>query len=161
MRWFFLTVFVAWNLFICQEEQFMWHLTGEKVQHSKAYQKASNKAQTYVADPEKLSDLLTKASQKAEHQKQGPLDQVWNDFTAIMRMLQAYTKGQYRKIPIQTLLLLTATIIYFVMPVDLIPDVIIGLGLLDDAALIGLTIQAFQAELHQFREWECQQLPTS
>jgi uncharacterized membrane protein YkvA (DUF1232 family) len=45
-----------------------------------------------------------------------------------------------------------ATILYFLTPIDLIPDFIIGLGYLDDAALIGWTMNAVKSDVDAFRE---------
>ena len=129
-------------------------VTKREVHGSKAYQKAQNRANTYVKDPKKLNDLVEKAVKKAKCNKKGPLEAVWDDLSILMRLLKSYCKGEYRTIPISTLLILVTTVIYFVMPIDLIPDVLIGMGLLDDATLIGITLKSFQADLQKFKAWE-------
>ncbi len=43
--------------------------------------------------------------------------------------------------PTSAKMVLAATIAYFVMPIDLIPDFIIGIGFTDDAAAIALAIK--------------------
>ena len=128
--------------------------TEEQIRKSGAYKKASNRAQQYVDEPERLNELMEQASRKAQSHEHGPLERVWDDFLTLMRMMKAYAAGTYREIPIQTLLMFVTTVVYFVMPIDLIPDFIFLLGLLDDAALIGFTIRVFQADLQRFREWE-------
>lgn len=133
----------------------VFHRPSEKeVQESRAYQKASNKAESYLNDPEKLQGLLEQASTKAAHHKAGPLEALWEDLTTLLRMLQAYGARKYTAIPVATLLMLVTTVGYFVMPIDLIPDFILAMGFLDDATLIGLTIRSVQVELEKFREWE-------
>ena len=47
-----------------------------------------------------------------------------------------------------------AALIYFFSPVDLIPDCIPGIGLLDDAAVIGIAIKAVDNDLQAYREWK-------
>ena len=126
----------------------------KEVQESDAYQKASNKAETYLSDPEKLQGLLEQASVKAAHHKSGPLEALWEDLVTLLRMLQAYGARKYAAIPVATLLMIVTTVGYFVMPIDLIPDFLVAVGFLDDATLIGLTIRSVQAELQKFREWE-------
>ncbi|GAK50779.1 hypothetical protein U14_02020 [Candidatus Moduliflexus flocculans] len=133
----------------------VFHRPSEKeVQESHAYHKASNKAESYLNDPEKLQGLLQQASTKAAHHKSGPLEALWEDLTTLLRMLQAYGARKYTAIPVATLLMLVTTVGYFVMPIDLIPDFILAAGFLDDATLIGLTIRSVQVELQKFREWE-------
>lgn len=53
-------------------------------------------------------------------------------------MLRDWRNGDYPRSQIKTLLLLTAAIFYIIMPIDMIPDFVLGLGILDDAAVLGL-----------------------
>ena len=97
--------------------------------------------------------MIDKASKKADG-KQGPLDAIWLQLMACFRLIKAYAKGTYRDIPWSSLVMLVAAVIYFVMPIDLIPDFIVGFGLLDDAALLGWTVKKFSADIDAFIEWE-------
>lgn len=47
-----------------------------------------------------------------------------------------------------------AGLIYFVSPVDLIPDVIPVIGLTDDAVVLGFVIRTVRQELEAFMAWE-------
>ena len=73
-----------------------------------------------------------------------------------LRLVKAYSNGTYREIPWQSLLMIIASIIYFVMPADLIPDLIAGVGYLDDASLLAWTISSFASDIDKFEEWEGQ-----
>lgn len=130
--------------------------TAEKVQSSGAFAKAKNKASEYANDAEKLNDLIDKASKKADSKRSGPLDEIWDSLMACFRLLRAYAKRQYTKIPWQSLLLIIASVIYFVMPVDLIPDFLVAVGFVDDAALLAWTIKAVKSDIDDFRTWEGQ-----
>jgi len=44
--------------------------------------------------------------------------------------------------------------IYFVMPIDAMPDFILGLGLADDATLLAWTSAKVKEELDRFLQWE-------
>jgi uncharacterized membrane protein YkvA (DUF1232 family) len=50
--------------------------------------------------------------------------------------------------------MIVATVIYFVSPIDLVPDFIIGLGIFDDVALIGFTAKQISTELERFKTWK-------
>jgi uncharacterized membrane protein YkvA (DUF1232 family) len=45
-------------------------------------------------------------------------------------------------------------VVYFVMPVDLIPDFIAGLGFVDDAALLARTMKSVKSDIDDFKTWE-------
>jgi uncharacterized membrane protein YkvA (DUF1232 family) len=125
----------------------------DKARESDSYKKAKTKAEEYANDPEKLNDLLGRASKKARG-KEGPLGVLWNQLQTCIRLLKAYADGTYREVPWQTLVMLVASIVYFVMPIDLIPDVVVGLGMLDDVAVLGWTLRAFSSDIDAFAEWE-------
>ncbi len=46
-----------------------------------------------------------------------------------------------------------ACLLYFITPIDLIPDVIPGLGYIDDAVVMGMTIKALSKLMEKFREY--------
>lgn len=128
----------------------------KKTKGSKAYKKAKSRAEQYASDPDKLNNLIDTASRKANGKK-GPLDAVWTKLMACFRLIKAYAEGTYREIPWTSLVMLVASIIYFVMPVDMIPDFIMGLGFLDDAALLGWTVKKFSSDIDAFVDWEADQ----
>jgi uncharacterized membrane protein YkvA (DUF1232 family) len=65
-----------------------------------------------------------------------------------------WKSGSYREVPWNTVVLSTGAIIYFLTPVDLVPDVIPVLGLIDDIAVIRWVIGAIRSDLAKFRAWE-------
>lgn len=134
-------------------------ISGEKVEASSSYKSAKEKASGYANDPQKLNDLLDRAARKADSRK-GPLLEVWDSFMACLRLLRAYATGQYKDIPWTSLVSIIASVLYFVMPVDLIPDFILGLGFIDDAALIGWIINSVKSDINSFIEWETGKPPS-
>ena len=50
--------------------------------------------------------------------------------------------------------MIVASLIYFVSPIDLIPDFILGFGLIDDATVLAWTIKACASDLAAFIAWE-------
>jgi uncharacterized membrane protein YkvA (DUF1232 family) len=127
--------------------------SAKRTRDSGSYTKAKSKAEEYVRSPEKLSKLVDEAAEKA-NSRQSPLKELWGSLNACFRMLRAYASGSYREIPWQSLVMIVASVVYFVMPIDLIPDFIVGLGLADDAALLGWTIKTFASDIQAFQAWE-------
>lgn len=128
-----------------------------------AVQKVGSRAGAYLRDPAKAKKLLTDAARKAGDKAptDGPLADVWNYLQAFFRLLKAYTQKQYTDVPWQSIVLVTAAILYFVMPADLIPDVIPVAGLVDDAAVVGFVIKSVKADLDAFLAWEAHQTATN
>lgn len=75
-------------------------------------------------------------------------------FMIIGRLAKAYALGDYRSIPWKSILLITGAILYFIMPLDLIPDLIPGLGLTDDFGILLAVYQSLSGEVEKFLEWE-------
>jgi uncharacterized membrane protein YkvA (DUF1232 family) len=123
---------------------------------SRSYGKSRAKAADYIQSKDKLTGLIEKASLKATG-KQGKLKDVWVSLLAFFRLIRAYLKGSYRKVSPQALLTIVAALVYFVSPIDLIPDFILGLGLIDDATVLAWTIRACASDLASFLAWESTQ----
>ncbi len=128
-------------------------ITGQKVEQSSSFKTAKDAASEYAHNPKKLNQLLDKATEKAQSSK-GRLAEIWDSLLACLRLLRAYAKGQYRDIPWASLLSIVAAVVYFVMPLDLIPDFILALGLIDDAALLGWILSSLKNDIDHYIEWE-------
>ncbi|MCD6476495.1 MAG: DUF1232 domain-containing protein [Anaerolineaceae bacterium] len=129
----------------------------EEAVKSSAFQQAKSKAEEYARDPEKAKKLVNEAMKKAKGKNKGPLDEVWGYLTALIRLTRAYFDRQYTDVPWKTIVLTIAGLIYFVSPIDLIPDVIPVIGLTDDAAIIYFIVAQIKADLDKFITWEISQ----
>ncbi len=72
----------------------------------------------------------------------------------IIRMLKAYYHHEYRSFSRKTLVLLVLGLVYFVMPLDIIPDFIMGLGYVDDVTVILAIYKSLQEDIQEFLDWE-------
>ncbi len=128
-------------------------ISGEDVEKSSAFKSARDKAIEYAKNSTKLNELLDRAVEKAGT-SQARLAEVWDSLLASFRLLRAYATGRYRDIPWASLVSIVAAVVYFVMPLDLIPDFILGLGLIDDVALLGWILSSLRSDIDHFIEWE-------
>ena len=71
-----------------------------------------------------------------------------------IRMVNAYTSKEYTYVPWKTICLLVAGLIYFIYPIDLIPDFIPIAGIIDDVALIAWIYDSIREDIDNFLEWE-------
>lgn len=111
----------------------------------------------YARDPRKLADLIGRAQRKASTH-QGPLGDLRGEVALLLRMLRAYVNGTYPDLPWPTVVSIVGALLYFVTPIDLIPDVIAGAGLLDDAAVLAWTVRWIRRDLREFEAWEQDEL---
>lgn len=95
------------------------------------YKKFESKAKEYMNKPEKTDVLLKDAGKKADQNK-GALAEIWDNLQLLFDLVGAWRRGEYRQIPTRSILTIIASIIYFVSPIDLVPDFLIGLGIVDD-----------------------------
>ena len=124
-----------------------------RLQNSRAYRRAYQQARKLLKDPKALSSLLDKAKRKASGHAED-LDGTVRYLRALLRLIKAYSKREYQEIPFTPIVTATAAVIYFVNPLDLIPDAIPVAGYLDDAALILFVVAAMQQDLDDFLAWE-------
>jgi uncharacterized membrane protein YkvA (DUF1232 family) len=127
---------------------------------SQFFASAQKRAAGIVADPVALKDLADQALH-SESGRSGPLGEVVDDFRTLGRLVAAYGRGDYRDIPLDSLVMVTAGLLYVVSPIDLIPDAIPVAGFADDAVAVGFVIRQVHHELTAFREWEAKAGPSS
>ena len=75
-------------------------------------------------------------------------------FQTVIRMIRAYARGEYKQMPWRTLLSLTGALLYLVAPIDIIPDFLPGLGLLDDIWLLTKVFSLAGKDIENFTAWE-------
>lgn len=124
----------------------------DKTRSSRVYTEALKRAQEYINDPDKLEGLLNAASGKGE-EKSGPLRKIWGQFTLLLDLMRHYRSGEYRDVSTKSLMRVIAALLYFVIPADLIPDILLGFGFIDDVALLAWTVNSLDGELEKFKLW--------
>lgn len=76
------------------------------------------------------------------------------DIRTLARLAYAWTHGHYRAIPWRSVLYAAAALVYFLNPIDLIPDALLGIGFVDDMAVVAAVVQAIRSDLDSFHAWE-------
>lgn len=70
------------------------------------------------------------------------------------RMSSAYATGKYRTVPWKPVMTMLAAIIYFLNPLDLIPDFFPLMGLSDDFGVLVWVYNSVNTEIDKFLSWE-------
>jgi uncharacterized membrane protein YkvA (DUF1232 family) len=121
---------------------------------SEAFANAIVDAEFYAKDPTRLRALFEEASRKAAAIPKAPFKDSWPYVQAMLRLIRAYYRGEYRNAPAEALLTIIAAVSYLVDPFDLIPDEIPFLGFVDDATVIGFAVARTRQSLDDFMTWE-------
>lgn len=80
----------------------------------------------------------------------GRFQKLFNQVKLLFGMIADYWNGAYKDIPWYTIAMAVAAVVYFLSPVDLIPDVIPVIGYVDDATVLLLTFKAIQEDLKAY-----------
>ena len=106
--------------------------------------------------PEKLSELTNSVTDKLSDMDQNKkrLSDFIEKVKTMVRMIKAYISGEYRNIPWKSLLMIIGALIYFMMPLDMIPDFIPAAGLADDISIILLVFNSINKDIEAYIEFE-------
>lgn len=115
--------------------------------------KWESRAKEYMNDKGKAKDLLEDAKKKAELKKNGPIGELWDKLQLLFQVFRDWINGSYKEIPKGSLITLIIGLAYFVTPIDMVPDFIAGLGLFDDAAVLGFIIKQLNDDLESYKVW--------
>ena len=106
------------------------------------------KAAEYMLDPAKMKWLVGRVRQYCG--KEG-LAAVRDHLSLLADMASDITKGRYTDYSKGNFLLAVAALIYVVSPLDLVPDFLIVLGLLDDVAIVGWAMSRLKTEVDKYQ----------
>jgi uncharacterized membrane protein YkvA (DUF1232 family) len=104
----------------------------------------------------RLPALAIAVARKVRGKKLGGLRE---DVGLLQALCLAYWRGEYRAVSGKAILSVVAGLLYFVSPIDVIPDWLVGVGMLDDIAVLGWVMKTLQGELEAFRAWRSRQQP--
>lgn len=82
------------------------------------------------------------------------IGRLWTDLPMLVRLLKAWKNGSYTGLSVRTLASCATALLYVLSPVDVIPDFIPGIGLIDDAAVLTFLLHSLAEDLAAFRVWE-------
>ncbi|MBV6290064.1 YkvA family protein [Pseudomonas aegrilactucae] len=92
--------------------------------------------------------------------RKGPrLGKLKDDVRLLQALCVAWWRGEYRAISPKALVTIVAGLLYFVSPLDAIPDWLLGVGMLDDIAVLAWVLKTVDGELAAFRAWRHRQAP--
>jgi uncharacterized membrane protein YkvA (DUF1232 family) len=80
------------------------------------------------------------------------LKRILENISDLYSLFNDSIKGRYKLHPV-TLGIIGGGLLYFMVPADLIPDILPLIGFLDDLAILSTIINSIQGELVEYRRW--------
>lgn len=120
----------------------------------KELKKGYRKAEELLEDSDKLERFLQRLEKKL---KTIP---VAGDKLAVLPIMASlvrnYSKKEYTDIPIGSIIAIISALIYFVSPVDIVPDSIPVIGYFDDAAVVAACWKLVDSDIEEYENWRKQ-----
>ncbi|MEQ9547831.1 MAG: YkvA family protein [Marinobacter sp.] len=102
-----------------------------------------------------LEDLLARQRTIEEKVKgSGKLNRFSADIKLMFAMIRDYWNGSYRDVPWKSIAAIAGALVYVLNPLDMIPDLLIGIGFLDDAGVVALCLKLAESDLHRYAAWK-------
>jgi uncharacterized membrane protein YkvA (DUF1232 family) len=104
---------------------------------------------------------IAKVSQRAQdiEDKLPKLKRWVEQARLILELVKDYWAGRYREVPYWAISAGALALLYVLNPADVIPDVIMGVGYLDDATVVAFCLKLIERELERYKEWKMTNSP--
>lgn len=96
---------------------------------------------------ERADDIEDKLPKLRQWMEQGRL---------MLSLVKDYVTGAYREVPYWAISATALALLYVLNPVDILPDLIPGIGYLDDATVVAFCLKLMERELDKYKEWRAQ-----
>ncbi len=126
---------------------------------NKYFKRAMNQAIKAIQNPDKTKKTIDKAIKRADNIKnnEGFIALLKDNVQLFFNMIYDFIRGRYRVLPMQSAVKILAGLIYFLFLIDLIPDFIAGVGLVDDAAVLTWVVSSVAADINKYKQWKASQ----
>ncbi len=125
------------------------------------FKRANIGAVRYARNTRSLYQLIREALDKSGGLSGKNIGVFREQLSIVTRLLKAYASGDYRQLPWKTLIRVIAVLIYFVSPIDILPDFLPVVGITDDIALMLWLFSGIKDDIEKFRQWELTAHPTA
>lgn len=113
--------------------------------------------ESYEVTEEDVSNIVDK--EKEIKKKSSKLDlgkymRFIKQIKLLLSLLKDYRNKAYTEIPWRSIALLSAAVLYFLNPFDMMPDIIPLLGFADDTLLFAAVFKSVQTDLEKYADWK-------
>ncbi|MGT2865854.1 YkvA family protein [Streptococcus fryi] len=117
----------------------------------KALKKEFNKSEGLLNNRDELETLLQRVEEKLSLIP--TIGKKLAIIPTLISLIRNYVKGEYTDIPIGSIISIISALIYFLSPIDFVPDFIPGAGLLDDTVVLMTCLKMVESDVYEYRQW--------
>jgi uncharacterized membrane protein YkvA (DUF1232 family) len=102
---------------------------------------------------EKVKKAVAKVEsflQQVSYQAPETLKDIWSEILVMVEMLRAWLRGEYQA-PWKTISAIVIALTYLANPFDVIPDFILGLGFVDDLAVLKKALDVIRSDIERYQ----------
>ena len=118
------------------------------------------RAKALLTSPGGINDTLKRVKDKEANRLNESAAKTRHTIRLLTQLVGDFVNGRYRDIAPDTIVAVLAALLYFLLPLDAIPDFILALGMIDDFAILTWVARNFQDELDRYRDWLAHQPPS-
>ncbi|MCC8083386.1 MAG: DUF1232 domain-containing protein [Clostridium sp.] len=108
-------------------------------------------AEELLQNEDKMEQFLQRLERKLE--KVPYVGNKLANVPVLISLIRSYMRKEYDKVPYASLISIVAALLYFVLPIDLIPDFVPGVGYIDDVLILTTVCVMVQDDVDEYREW--------
>ena len=114
---------------------------GSKFSEAEELLKDKKKTEDFLKQIENKLKVVPKVGDKLAH------------LPILIALVRDYIQKKYTTIPLGTIIAIISALIYFLTPIDLIPDAIVGAGFIDDALVLAACLELVHSDVDEYQRW--------
>lgn len=132
-----------------KQEQIPEILNEDEVQ--RRFDQSKEKAKKLLEDRDKMDRFLERLEKKLKHIP--VVGGVLSEIPVLIALVKAFIEKRYFDIPIGSIIAIVGALLYFLSPIDLLPDFLPAIGLVDDAAVVALALKLVHDDVKEYKAW--------
>ncbi len=118
---------------------------------NKRLKRKEKMAKILIASEQKMDEFLLKLE---EELKTLPKGEKIANIPVFVSMIKSYIKKEYTAFPMNTIVSIVALLLYWVSPVDIIPDKIPIWGKADDICALTIVLRGVEKDVVAYKAWK-------
>jgi uncharacterized membrane protein YkvA (DUF1232 family) len=114
--------------------------------------KNTKEAEELLKDEDRMERFLERLERKLE--KVPVVGKQLSNIPMLVSLVRSYIRKDYRDVPLGSIIAIVSALIYFLSPIDLLPDSIPALGYVDDAAVFAFVWKMVADDIEEYRKWQ-------
>lgn len=123
----------------------------DEAEVQRRFEQSKEKAKKLLEDRDKMDRFLERLEKKLKHIP--VVGGMLSEIPVLIALVKAFIEKRYIDIPIGSIIAIVGSLIYFLSPIDLMPDFLPAIGLVDDAAVIALALKLVHDDVKEYKTW--------